>query len=94
MREAALALRRELKPTPPEWNISRLAKHMKVSRPTIHKWIRGELLPTYEQIIELEKLFVGCHRDKWLNEIAPEPREKKTHVEKHTHSRRARGRRP
>lgn len=94
MRASALALCEELKPKPPEWNISRLAKHLKVSRPTVHRWIRGELLPTFEQIIELERLFARCPRDGWLIELPPEPKEKKPNDHKQAVPRRARRGRP
>lgn len=92
MREAAHVLLSEVQP---KWNVAKVAEATGVSRPTVYKWIRGTALPTYEQIVALEKILPHCHRDLWLVERPqPQPKEDAPHDEIKSKPRRTRRGRP
>jgi hypothetical protein len=92
MRAAAPELEKELKPTPPKWTVSSLAKHMKVSRPTVRGWMNGTILPVLEQIKELEALFPRITSLMWLTEL-PRTKGSKSNEQNPNDTRRARRRR-
>jgi len=75
MRAAAQELAQIVRPTPPKWNISKLARHFGVDRSVVRGWADGTQIPTLDQIVELERL-LGIVRDGWLRECGKTPSRK------------------